>query len=513
MKSTRIQRAKINMVSTLGYQLVSIISGMLIPRFLIGSFGSSVYGAASSIGQFLSYVTLLEGGIGGVARAELYQPLALNNKKDISKIYNTIVRYFRIIGVLFLTYTVILACVYPKIADVSFFSTDYTFFLVIAISLSTVAQYFFGIANLTLLNADQKRYISNMVMIVTTVVNAVMVIMLVNCGCDILTVKLCSSSIFVLRPIIFSLYVQKHYQLDASQKGDKTVLKQKWTGLGQHLAYYLHTNTDVVILTILSDLKNIAVYSIYNLVVSSIRNIVTALTGGMEAIFGEMIAKKEEKELSRAYWYYELIISFVSLVLFGAAAILIIPFVKLYTKDFSDALYVQPLFALIILITEAINCIFLPCCALPIAANQFKETRWGAYGEALINVVVSCILVVWNPLLGVAIGTAVSVVYKNIYYYWYVSKNILHTSIRQGKNYLLYMFALLTITIVGNILIDMICIDSMIKWAVCGVVVVLGTGMAVSVFYTLLYGSQFFDVAKRLLGKFVVFGNANSGGK
>lgn len=490
------------MFSTLAYQLVAIVSGMLIPKFMIGSYGSSVYGAASSIGQFLSYVTLLEGGIGGVARAELYQPLVQNNEKDISRIYNTIVRYFRIIGGLFLVYTVILACIYPQMADVSFFSTDYTFFLVIVISISTIAQYFFGIANLTLLNADQKRYISNAVMIVTTAVNAILVIVLVECGCDILMVKLCSSCVFVLRPILFSWYVKKHYHLDTREKGDKTVLKQKWTGLGQHLAYYLHTNTDVTVLTILADLKSIAVYSVYNLVVSSIRNIVTSLTGGMEAIFGEMIARKEDKELAKVYQYYELIISFASLVLFGTAAILIIPFVKLYTKDFVDAQYVQPLFAVVVLFTEAINCMFLPCCALPIAANKFKETRWGAYGEALINIVVSCILVVWNPLLGVAIGTAVSVLYKNLYYFWYVSKNILHTSVKQGKKYLLNVLVLLATTIVGNFLINMISIDSMIKWAACGVVVVFGTSVVAFVFYTLVYGSWFIEVVKSLLGKF-----------
>ena len=68
----------------------------------------------------------------------------------------------------------------------------------------------------------------------------------------------------------------------------------------------------VAVLTVLADLKSIAVYSVYNLVVSSIRNIVTSLTGGMEAIFGEIIAKKEDEELARVYRYYELIISFAS---------------------------------------------------------------------------------------------------------------------------------------------------------------------------------------------------------
>ena len=189
------------MVSTVLYQFVTIVSGIVIPQFMIKSYGSGVYGAASSITQFLSYVALLEGGIGGVARAELYKPLADGNSLEISKVYNAIRRIFRVIGCVFLVYTAILACCFHKITDVSFLEPDYTFFLVIAISGSSIAQYFFGIANLTLLNADQKRYISNLVMIVTTALNALLVIILIKMGCDILAVKLCSSSIFILRPL------------------------------------------------------------------------------------------------------------------------------------------------------------------------------------------------------------------------------------------------------------------------------------------------------------------------
>ena len=64
----RIARVKMNVISTLTHQLVTTLCGLVIPWIMIDTFGSTAYGITISIAQFLSYITLLEGGIGRVAR-------------------------------------------------------------------------------------------------------------------------------------------------------------------------------------------------------------------------------------------------------------------------------------------------------------------------------------------------------------------------------------------------------------------------------------------------------------
>ena len=76
MQDKRSRRAKLNMVTTLMRQVLATVCGIVIPRVMIGAFGSVVYGATVSIAQFLSYISLLEGGIGRVTRGALYKPLA-----------------------------------------------------------------------------------------------------------------------------------------------------------------------------------------------------------------------------------------------------------------------------------------------------------------------------------------------------------------------------------------------------------------------------------------------------
>lgn len=469
MKNTRSNRAKWNIAASLANQLVSTVCGILVPRVMIGAFGSVVYGATTSISQFLSYISLLEGGVGRVARGALYGPLARDDDREVSKVYHAVKSFFSSVGGAFLIYTLVLSLVYHDIAGITVFTRDYTFLLVWAISLATLAKYLWGLPNMTLLNADQRQYITNSVIMVTTVINVVLIVVLANLGCDVVTVKLASSLVFVLRPLILSWYVKRNYRLVRGER-DRNVLEQKWTGLGQHLAYTIHTNMDVVILTLFSDLSLVSVYSVYHLVISSIRNIASSFSGGMEAVFGEMIAKGEQQPLQRAFRRYQVMLSTVSMVLFGTTAVLIVPFIRLYTAGIADADYIRPGFALILLLAEAVNCVVLPYTTLPIAANRLFQTRWGAYGEAVLNLGISCLLVFWDPLPGVALGTLAAVLFKSVFYMVYAAKHILKCRLlplllRSGATLLCWGAA----AVWGMKVVLTLPIDNFLVWTAAGV--------------------------------------------
>lgn len=418
---------KRNIVSTLANQLTATACGIVVPRVLLSAFGSEAYGITVSITQFLSYITLLEGGIGGVARGRLYGPLARGDMREVSAVYRAVKRFFLWVAAAFALYSVLLGLGYHGMARVTLFSRGYIFLLVLVISLSTLAKYMGGLANLTLLAADQKQYVNNAISIGITLSNTALILLLTQLDCDILWVKLGSSLIFVLRPVLYARYVRRHYRLPRVERGAAT-LEQKWTGIGQHIAYFLHTNTDIVLLTLFANARLVAVYSVYNLVVSSIRAITESFSGGMEAAFGQLIARGQLRELRRLYFRYQALLTAVSLTLFGCTGLLIVPFVRLYTRGITDADYVQPLFAAVLVLAEAINCLMLPCSCLPVAANRLRQTRWGAYGEAGLNIVLSCLLMRWDPLLGVALGTLAATLFRGVYYLIYAAGQLLRLS-------------------------------------------------------------------------------------
>ena len=471
--NSRQQKAKLNIYASLTFQIVSAICGLFVPKILLSQYGSEAYGATTSILQFLGYIVLIEGGIGGVARAALYKPLAENDVEKISQAILEIKNFFRIIAYIFAVYVLVLAIIFKKISHIEVLDWFSTFLLVIVISISTFAQYFVGISNSILLQADQKNYISNALSSITLIVNAVLVAVFASTGSNLVTVKLISSCIYAVKPIMLWVYVKHNYHL-SNVKTNTKILRDKWTGLGQHMAFFFHSHTDVIVLTFFADLKYVAVYSVYNMVTSQIQALSSSFVSGMESVLGNMYAQKENSLLNKTFNLYETMMSFFSDILFSVTAVMIVPFVKVYTSNISDTNYIEPLFGILLTVAAYISCLSLPYNSSVIAAGHFRQTRWAAYGEALINVLLSILLVRKFGLIGVAIGTVAATLYKLVFYVTYLKKNILKRKISHFlKREFINLSTVTLIFIVGRYVLDFFIISSYMQWILASCVITI----------------------------------------
>ncbi len=500
MVDTRKRRAVLNILVSLGCQVITLVCGFVAPRYMLKAFGSEINGATASITQFLGYIALLEGGIGGVARAALYKPLAENNIERISKVLAEVKRYFRILALVFLPYVLILAVGFKTISHIEALDWISTAILVIVISLSTFAQYFIGISYSLLIQAAQKTYITQIISILATILNTIVIVVLTGLKQSIIVVKLVSSCVFILRPIILMLYVKRHYKLISSIRPDNTELKQKWSGLGQHVAYFLHSNTDIAVLTLFGNLKAVSVYSIYYMIVSHLQSITSSFSTGMEAIFGDMLAKNEMRTLHNAFDYYETLLSLITTIMFSTAAVLMIPFVKIYTSNINDVNYIEPLFGLILLLTSAIYCLRMPYHSMVIAAGYFKQTEKASYGEAIINIGLSLLLVQKLQLLGGAIGTLVATSFRFVYYAIYLKGHIFYRPIGLlVKRLTVDALSLVAVFLLGNLLLSHITVVNYQIWFNFAIVIFI-----MATFITCVFNFCFYrEYCKFIINKIV----------
>lgn len=468
----RSKKALANIIASLSLQIVSVVCGFIVPRLIIKTFGSDINGLTSSITSFLGYITLFEAGVGGVIRASLYKPLANKDINAISGIVKATEKFFKSVSYIFIGYLFFIALYFSFFVNKGY-DGAFTFSLVIIIGASTFVQYYFGLTYQVLLQADQKKYISSALQIITLIINAILVIVLVNLGAEIHMVKLGSSLIFILRLIGLYFYVNKKYKIIKNFPENKDAIKQRWDGLGHHIAFFLHRNTDIVVLTLFTNLKEVSVYSLYLLVVSGIEKLVTSFTTGLEAAFGNIIAKGESEVLDRNFRIYELISFSLTTILFTSTAMLILPFITLYTKGVTDANYIRPLFAYILIMAEASYCIRLPYHAVVLAAGHFKQTRNGAFLEAFINAFLSVVLVNFFGIIGVAVGTLCAMLFRTIQYVVYLSRNVIKRKISEFiKRCFINIFAVLFIIFVVNSL-KIVIIDSYLAWGLYAVCITL----------------------------------------
>lgn len=414
-----------NSVLDLLQQLIAVVLGFILPRLMLSSFGSEVNGAVSSITHFLGYITLLEAGVGGVTRAALYKPLADHDTRKISGIVNATQGFFRKLACIFAVYALVLSFSFKYISHTAL-SVWYTGTLVLIIAISTGAQYYFGISNALVLQADQRKYISTSIQIVTTVLHTIASVVLLRIGCSIHVVKLVSTGIFLLKPLALSLVVKKMYHLDAAVPADTDAIKQRWNGLGQHIAFFLHNSADNMVTTILLGLKAVSVYNVYYMVVNGIRQIVVALSGGGEAAFGNILAKENEDVLNSRFCMIETLASCMIVAFFSTTGLMLSEFVAIYTRGISDVNYNIPLFGGLLVASEALHCIKQQYHSLVLAAGHYKETQIGAFVEAGLNIVLSVIGAKVMGLPGIIIATIVSTLYRMLDYVAHLQKFILH---------------------------------------------------------------------------------------
>ena len=137
----RISQTKLNIASSVLLQVVSGVCGLILPRFVLRTFGSEVNGLAASVSQLLSYAVLLEGGIGGVMKAALYKPLANEDDAGISGIFYQISWTFRRIALIFIGFAVILS-IYMKFLVDTQYDWFYVFTMVLILSSHTLFSYY-----------------------------------------------------------------------------------------------------------------------------------------------------------------------------------------------------------------------------------------------------------------------------------------------------------------------------------------------------------------------------------
>lgn len=491
----RLSSFKKNIISSALLQCVTVASGLFLPRLILGAFGSEVNGLISSITKFLSYVSLMEAGVGSVAKAALFKPLADGNVNEVSRVMNSCNNFFRKIATFFLIYLLALAVGYPFLSKNGSFSYSYIFSLTLILGITGLAQYFFGLSSQLLLQADQKIYIINILQIVSVAGNALVCALLIYLNMNVHSVKLISALILLVRPVGMYIYIRRKYTFVAVDKKEKNILSQRWDGFAHHIAYFIHQNADVVVLTFFSTYSEISVYAMYNMVISNVQSIIWLLSASIISKLGSLIAKANLQSVQKTFRQYETFTFNFATLLFCITGILIVPFIQIYTNNVSDVNYSRTVFATIIICAEYLHVLRTPYNNLVMAAGHFKNTRNGAIIEALINVLLSLALVNKLGLVGVAIGTLIAMLFRVIDLVIYTGRHILQIPPKQFIGNMLMSLIAFAIgyLLCNKLIIPLFTLNDFVSWCFCAVLTAIVCAVVVFGIQMLLNRKNFIE--------------------
>lgn len=414
-----------NSAATAFYQIIVMASGFILPRLIISSYGSELNGLVNSLTQFITYFNLVESGIAGAGVFALYLPLSEKNHHKISGIVSAVKKYYIQAGFIFTFAVLILAVLYPLFIKANAISPLNMGFLTIILGAKGFMEFFTLAKYRVLLTADQKTFIISLssagYLILSTALTACLALLKFN----IVAVYLIASFSLLFRSVFLHFYTKKNYaDINFKSQPNTKALDKRWSALILQILGSLQLGAPVIIATIITDLKTVSVYSVYNMLMLGVSGVLSIFTGSLSSAFGDIIAKNDLPKLQKAYRDFELSYLMIITVIFSVSFIVIVPIVLIYTSGINDADYNVPLTGFLFVLNALLNNIKVPHGMMVISAGLYKETMLQSSLQGLILIIGGSVLGIFFGLNGILAGSCLSHLFRVIELMFFIPKHV-----------------------------------------------------------------------------------------
>jgi len=489
-----------NLVFSLIAQIVTISLGLIIPRITIVGYGSSVNGLLASVSQIVAYLVLFEAGIKAVAQQAMYKTLSKTDFVATNQVLAAVNKNYKRIGLMYLAGLLCLSLVYPLVVEVEGLNFISVATVVLFTGLGGALSFFFTGKYNMLIESDGRAYILTNLNTVISIVSHILKIVLIYMGFSVVTVTIMTFVIYVIQNIYILKYVKSNYNwIDLSANPDMKSLEQSNFGLAHQVSTLILRNTDILILTLFCNLKIVSVYAMYKLILGYIGNFLSIPLNSCNFAMGQLF-NRDREEYKKYVDALEIGFNALVFAILTTTAILILPFLSVYTDGISDVNYVDKYIAVLFVAAELLDLIRMPCLRTINYAKHYKQTMSRSILESSINLVVSIVGVIYMGIYGVLLGTVVALLYRTIDIIIYANKRILERTPLKSIAYAVTNLVLMGLIVEGYSLLN-IKITDLFDFIVAGVILTPVVGI--------IYLTVNFAFFKNDIGRILAFVNIN----
>ena len=422
----RSKRSIYNLIAALGSQLILLVLGLIIPRLALTNYGSETNGYMNLVSQVYAYIALLEAGLGTAEIQALYGPISAGAQCEISQIIQVSKRYYSKLAATYGAVVLVVALVLPIVVQSELSPWEMTIYFVL-FGLPRILNFWLTQPMRNLLTVEGKNYIDTMTNLCVSLGSTGVRIWLLLNDVGLIPLQIAYTLCNLSEVLFYYVYTRKKYHwIDKKAIGDPSLLRQRDAFFVQQICTLIFRCTDILLLSVFHGLKATSVYAVYALIYNAINSIVHTVFSSTHFILGQIYHESLERyqKLSRIY---EMGFLWLVFVLFTAAYVLAVPFVRLYTKGITDADY---LVAAIPLLMTIGNCFFASRTVNESLLNlsyHAKQTLWQIVTEAALNLGLSLILVKPFGIPGVLLGTCIAAAFRLIVITIYTNRNVLQT--------------------------------------------------------------------------------------
>lgn len=468
-----------NSFVSIAYNCVTIFITFFAQTIFIKTLGTEYNGVKSLFLNILSMLSIVELGFGTAIVYNLYKPIIDNNNEEIKVIVNFYKKVYRIIAIVIFVLGLIVSLAIPYIVgDTDINENLYLIFILFL--LNSVSSYLFSYKR-SILYADQKNYIINIVELIFNIFKNVFQIFILVLFKNFILYLLIQIIMTILSNLTISVIVNKKYPYLKNLKDVKDLDKntsseiiKKVKGLMLHkLGTFFVTGTDNLLISIGLGIVQVGYYSNYNMIITNVALIFKTMISSVTASIGNLLASTKDNLDKNLKTYNAIVLINSWLYCFGMVSIynLAEPFITLWIgKEYLLSSFVL----LILVINFYTNGIKQASNIFKEAAGVFYEDRLIPIIESILNILFSILFMYFFGLAGVFIGTICSSLLLLLYSYpKYVYKKVLKGKIiNYFKLHGFYTFVcsivfMIVTYLISKISFDVLIVELIVKGIIC----------------------------------------------
>jgi O-antigen/teichoic acid export membrane protein len=407
--------------------IIALSMGFISRTIFIHVLGITYLGVNGLFINVLGVLSFAELGIGTAMNYSLYKPVAekdTENIKSLMKFYKTAYRVIAlVITIIGLSIVPFLKYIVKDPGNIGDISIYYLIFL-----FNTVSSYFI-IYKFSLVNAEQKNYIFSYINTITSVVTVTIQIISLVIFKSFLVYLLVAAIIGLIQKIFVSIYLNRKYPY-LLDKNTKKLTKEELKPIKKNIIALVYHKigeisvhqTDNIIISAFINITTVGIISNYNLLMVSVSRFITIIFNSAIASLGNLIATED---VARQYYIFK-VYRFVAFWLYGFSSIafyiLLSPFITLWI---GKEMVISEFVLLLIIINYYMIGHRICINNIKSAGGVFDQDKYVALLCAVVNLIVSIVMVKLIGLPGVYVGTIAQgtlatiikpiIVYKNIF--------------------------------------------------------------------------------------------------
>lgn len=416
--SARTKKTFINTIVDIGSYFISTVLKFVVRTVFITTIGVELLGLNGLFSSIVAMFSLADLGFGTAIGALLYKPIADDDTEKIKSLIHLTKKIFIIVGsIIIVAGIAIVPFIHYFIKDNVVPLSQIRVYFLLYVAFSAVS--YFNAHKTLLIGAAQKKYIEkNFIVIFNIVVSVFQIVSLYVFKSFALFLSI--QAVFaIIQNVVISFAANKIFpylkekKIDPLPKAEKKDLLKKTIALaGYKVGGIVVASTDNLLMSGFFGINVVAQYANYTLIITSITILAYQIVGGTVASVGNLWVKENKEKVYEIFKIIDFLQYWLSVFCSVCLCVLIEPFIKVWLGES----FLLGLPIVIVLVTNFyLSSMRSVVCIFKDSKGLFLPDKYKPIFEAIINLGVSLLLLHFFGIIGIFLGTTISLLAATVW--------------------------------------------------------------------------------------------------